>query len=115
MASLQYARVNKLIIYITMHKQKAPIYKLSRSKAPKQQILAYRHTRKTSELVLWYRMDVDFSNNFPNFLVLLQSFRFCIIYDYLVKANTFSTFVCSNFKWNKCKGSVGVCCICSTC
>ena len=28
---------NKLIIYITMHKQKAAIYKLSRSKAPKTQ------------------------------------------------------------------------------
>ena len=34
-ARLQCVRVNKLIIYITMHKQKAPIYMLSHSKAPK--------------------------------------------------------------------------------
>ena len=32
--SLQHARVNKLIIYITMHKQKPLIYKLSRRKTP---------------------------------------------------------------------------------
>ena len=32
-ASLQCACANKLIIYITMHKQKAPIYKLSCSDA----------------------------------------------------------------------------------
>ena len=36
MASLQRARVNKLIIYFTVHKQKAPINKLSRSNAPKR-------------------------------------------------------------------------------
>ena len=34
-ASLQYARVNKSIIYITMHKQKAPINVLPHSKALK--------------------------------------------------------------------------------
>ena len=34
-ASPKCALVNKLIIYITMFKEKAPIYKLSRSKAPK--------------------------------------------------------------------------------
>ena len=33
-ASVQCARVNKLIIYITMHKQKPLIYKLSRRKTP---------------------------------------------------------------------------------
>ena len=32
-SSLSYARMNKSIIYITKQKQKAPIYKLFRSKA----------------------------------------------------------------------------------
>ena len=51
-ASLQYARVNKLIISITLHKQKAPINRLSRRKAfkaPKtQQVAGYKSKRKTN-------------------------------------------------------------------
>ena len=48
-ASLERAHVIKSIIYFIMHKGKAPIYKSSRSKAPKtQQICHYRHVRKTS-------------------------------------------------------------------
>ena len=49
--------------------EKAPIYKLSRSKAPKtQQICHYKHTRKTSEIFLLFNTGVDFSlrNNFAN-------------------------------------------------
>ena len=50
--SLQCARVNKLIVYITMHTQQTHAYKLSRSKVPKHSKLkiTYRHTRKTSKL-----------------------------------------------------------------
>ena len=47
----------------------SPIYKLSRNKAPKtQQIYYYRHTRKTSGLILLYDTGVDFSfrNKFSN-------------------------------------------------
>ena len=49
--------------------KKAPIYRLSRSKASKtQQIIHYRHTRKTSELFSLFNTDVDFSlhNHFAN-------------------------------------------------
>ena len=49
--------------------EKAPIYRLSRSKAPKtQQICHYRHTRKTSELFLSFNTGVYFSlrNNLAN-------------------------------------------------
>ena len=48
---------------------KAPICKLSRSKALKtQQICDYRHATKTSELFLLYGTGVGFnsSNNFAN-------------------------------------------------
>ena len=48
---------------------KAPIYRLSRSKAPKtQQIFHYKHTRKSGELLVLYNAGVDFSfrNNFAN-------------------------------------------------
>ena len=49
--------------------KKAPVYRLSRSKAPKtQQICHYRHMRKTSELFLLFNTGADFSlrNNFAN-------------------------------------------------
>ena len=49
--------------------EKAPVYRLSRSKAHKaQQICHYRHTRKTGELFLFVNTGVDFSlrNNFAN-------------------------------------------------
>ena len=52
-----------------MRKEKAPIYKLSRSKALKtQQVCHYRHTTKTSRLFLLYSTGVNFSprNNFAN-------------------------------------------------
>ena len=48
---------------------KIPVYRLSRSKAPKtQQICHYRHTKKTGELFLLFNTGVDFSlrNNFAN-------------------------------------------------
>ena len=48
---------------------KAPVYRLSRSKALKtQQICHYRHTRQTSELFFLFNAGVDFSlrNNFAN-------------------------------------------------
>ena len=54
---------------INLWQEKAPIYMLSRSKAPKtQQICHYKHTRKTSELFLLFNAGVDFSlrNNFAN-------------------------------------------------
>ena len=47
----------------------APVYRLSRSKAPKtQQICHYRHMRKTSALFLLFNTGADFSlrNNFAN-------------------------------------------------
>ena len=68
-ASLKRARVMKSIIYIKMREEKAPIYKSSRSKAPKtQQICHYRHVRKTSERFFLFNTSVDFSlrNNFAN-------------------------------------------------
>ena len=49
--------------------KKAPVYRLSRSKAPKtQQICHYRHMRKTGELLLLFNTGVDFNrrNNFAN-------------------------------------------------
>ena len=52
---------------INLWEEKAPIYRLSRSKAPKtQQSCYYRHTRKTGELILLFNTGVDFSlrNNF---------------------------------------------------
>ena len=42
------AHVNKSNMYIIMRKEKAPIYKLSRSKAPNTKNLPYRHARKIS-------------------------------------------------------------------
>ena len=54
---------------INLWQEKAPIYRLSRSKAPKtQQICHYRHTSKTSELFFLFNTGVDFSlrNNFAN-------------------------------------------------
>ena len=52
-----------------MCKEKASIYKPSRSKTPKtQQICHYRHAKKPREPFLLYIKSVDFSsrNNFPN-------------------------------------------------
>ena len=54
---------------INLWEENAPVYRLSRSKAPKtQQICHYRHTRKTGELFLLVNTGVDFSprNNFAN-------------------------------------------------
>ena len=48
-ASFQYPRINKRIIYITTHEQKAPINMLSRSKTPKlQQVRNFMRMRITS-------------------------------------------------------------------
>ena len=54
---------------INLWYEKAPIYRLSRDKAPKtQQICHYRHARKTRELFLLFNTGADFSlhNNFAN-------------------------------------------------
>ena len=51
-ASLEYAHINKSIIYATMHEQKALINMLSRSKRPKaQQVEGFTHIRITSNYV----------------------------------------------------------------
>ena len=54
---------------INLWEEKAPVYRLSRSKAPKtQQICHYIHTRKTGERFLFVNTGVGFSlrNNFAN-------------------------------------------------
>ena len=54
-ASLQYTRVNKSIIFITMRKRKAPTNMLSRSKVPKapkaQQVAGHKHFEKQENLL----------------------------------------------------------------
>ena len=68
-ASLECTRATNSSIYIIMRKEKAPIYKLSRRKAPKtQQICHYKHATKTSRLFLLYDMGIGFNsrNNFSN-------------------------------------------------
>ena len=51
-ASLQYTRVNKSIIFITMRKRKAPINMLSCSKVSKaQQVAGYKHFEKQEDLL----------------------------------------------------------------
>ena len=50
-ASFECALVNKSIIYVTMHKQTAPINMLFRSKAPKNTTnCCYGHAAKTGGL-----------------------------------------------------------------
>ena len=49
-ASFEYARVNKSIIYVTMHERKAPINNLSRRKT--QQIETFTHMRITSDFLV---------------------------------------------------------------
>ena len=66
---------------------KAPIYKVSRSKAPKtQQICHYRHARNTIELFYCMTMGGEFSsrNNFAQPKFLCKSFRSCRIYNFLI-------------------------------
>ena len=56
-------------LYIIMHTHKAPIYKISRSKAPKtQQICCYRHARKINGPFSLHDTGVYFGlrNNFAN-------------------------------------------------
>ena len=68
-ANPKCAHVNRSIVYNMMRKEKAPIHKLSRSKAPlTQQICHKRQARKTSWPFLLYNTGVDFSfrNNFAN-------------------------------------------------
>ena len=73
------ARVNKLIIYVTMYKQKAPINMLSCSKAPKtQKKCGYIHAGKTG----------GFFNDFAIILltwVSLQKFVFLLNVQFLQK------------------------------
>ena len=49
--SLQYVRVNKSTMYITMHKRKAPITMLSCSNAPNAQEMWVRNKRKTVVII----------------------------------------------------------------
>ena len=57
-----HALPSQLYMYIMTHKEKAPIYKLSRSKVFKtQQICHYRKTRKTRVPFSLYDIDIDFS------------------------------------------------------
>ena len=43
---------------------KSALLHVSHCKAPKtQQVASYKHTRKTSELFLWYQTGVKFSSN----------------------------------------------------
>ena len=68
-ANLKRARAIMSIIYLIMHKEKAPIYKSSRSKAAKtQQICHYRHVRKTCCLFMLHDTDAGVSSygNFAN-------------------------------------------------
>ena len=54
---------------INLWQEKSPVYRLSRSKAPKtQKICHYRHMRNNNELFLLFNTVVDFSlrNNFAN-------------------------------------------------
>ena len=63
-----HALTSLLYIYVTTHKRKAPIYKLSRSKAPKtQQVANHKPNRKTVDF-LWYHTGVYSSsrNNLAN-------------------------------------------------
>ena len=72
-ASLKRARVTKSITYIIMRKEKAPIYKSSRSKVSKtQQICHYRYVRKTSGLFLLRDMGAGSSSR--NYFANLGSF-----------------------------------------
>ena len=48
--SLNYAPVNKFIIYVTIYEQKTAINKLSRSKTPKTQVEGFTHMRIASDL-----------------------------------------------------------------
>ena len=67
--NLECACVTKSIIYIIMHKEKAPIYRLSHSKTPKTpKMCHYNHSRKISVLFWLYDTVVDLSsrNNFSN-------------------------------------------------
>ena len=58
---------------IHLCQEKAPIYKLTHSKAPKtQQICPYWHAGKTSEPFFLYDMGVDFS--YRNIFANLGSF-----------------------------------------
>ena len=59
-------QANKKYIYAS---EKAPIYMLSRSKAPKRRKFeCHKQTRKTSRLFLWHCMGVELSsqNNYTN-------------------------------------------------
>ena len=62
----QFMQANRII---NLWQEKASIYKLSGSKAPKtQQTCHYRHTRKTGEFFSLFNTGVDFSlrNSFAN-------------------------------------------------
>ena len=87
-----------------MCKEKAPIYKLSRSKTPKtQQICHYRHATKTSGTFLFYDMNVDFNSpnnfakNFRSFAKVSVPLQFIIPWF----SHTFTTFMMDFIEFDK--------------
>ena len=108
--SLKRARVIKSIIYIIMRKEKAPIYKSSRSKASKtQQICRHRHVRKTIGLFLLHYTGVDFSfrNNFANLGSFAKDFRSCKIYNsWLILIYNITIYWVLSLRWHDCQKTV---------
>ena len=104
------ASVNKSIIYIIMRKEKAPIYKSSRSKASKtQQICRHRHVRKTIGLFLLHYTGVDFSfrNNFANLGSFAKDFRSCKIYNsWLILIYNITIYWVLSLRWQDCQKTV---------
>ena len=73
---------------INLWEEKAPIYGLSRRKAPKsQQICHYRHATKTIGLFLLYDTSVGFNfrNNFANLGFFAELLQFTIPYISMMK------------------------------
>ena len=71
-SSLDCAHVNKSIMHVTTQERTAPIYNLSRSKAPKpQQLAGCKHKRKTSGLFLWYLLHAGLNNKFTSLIYIM--------------------------------------------
>ena len=61
-ASLEYARVNKSIIYFTTRERKSPINRLSHSKILKtQQVEGLTHPKKASDFLVTAHRDSTFA------------------------------------------------------
>ena len=79
-ASLQCELANKLIIHIAMHKKSTHLQVNPKQSARRQQVYAYRHTRKTSGLFYgtaqWPTLDPA-----KNLLTSVRLQKFPILYD----------------------------------